>query len=188
MRAARRVWPGIGVALAIVVSGGDVTVADTPVFEHGRTGEHALVDTESEPGAWCGYVPGDEGADLVLVRVEPPIVYARDRTPERDHQRVGWRVLLMARSWLDHIARPVAITDTRRARAWDDTPATLDRVLVPVSSFSWVSDYPNAWIRAYVEIVWYRPGDPDRVAGRSRHRVDWHRVGDSAVHRCPGWG
>lgn len=164
-------------------------VADRSGNESGQTGAHHLVDTADTPGAWCGYTFDDEYALLYLVRVQPPVVFARDRTTARDAQRVGWRVVLTAldgggRSWV------VATSRWRRATAWDDSPAAFTPRIVPVPHPDFMTDWPS--IRAWVQLRWYAPDDPHRVVGSSDHGIDFHLVhvftDPHAVSRCPWWG
>lgn len=160
---------------------------DTSAIEVGLTGEHHLIDTAETPGAWCGYVWDDEYPLLFLIRVEPPVVFARDTTPARDHQRISWKVRLQANDggevWV------YAESGYRRARAWDDTPADLDRIIVRLPSPVFEQ---SPGIRAIVEMRWHEPGNPGVIEGWSRHRVDFQLAtafGDPyTVKRCPTWG
>lgn len=161
--------------------------ADTSLQEHGWTGDHWLVDTQASPGAWCGYVWDDEYPLLYLVRVEPPVVFARDRTATRDHQRVSWRVVLTA-YLAGEGTSVVAVSPYRLATAWDDTPAALSRIIVryPFPGFE-----TDPMIRAWVDIRWHAPGDPSHIKGWSRHRVDTYQVNvfePVTVARCRSYG
>jgi hypothetical protein len=180
-------------ALVAIVMAATPALGDTEISQWGRVGAHRLRDTDAHPGAWCGYGPGDEGWDLELVAVKSPIMLARDRSAARDGQRVGWRVIVNARPMSGAPGRVLLVTPIQRARAWDDTAADFTRMVVPLSLGATKDnpDGPNVYIRVKVQMIWYRPGDPSRVAGWAKHRVDAYlitTVGRAVWRDCPGWG
>jgi hypothetical protein len=168
--------------LAVAVGSGPA-LADTQVIDKGHTGRHRLVDTELRPGAECVYVVDDE-MDLVSLAVRRPVVFARDRTAVRDQQWVGWRVVVRAWVWdwyMEGHWEVVAMSPIQQALAWDDTRAVFTSRTVPVTEY-------HEWFQARVQMLWYRPGVRDRVAGSAYHAVDRHAIEESTETwwRCPG--
>jgi hypothetical protein len=122
---------------------------------------------------------------LSKIRVQPPIVLARDRTHGRDAQRVGWRVVvrLFEGYYPDYSIKTVLRTTVRTARAWDDRPAAFEARTIDVSRFRGFS----IWVR--VQMVWYRAGDPSVIEGRAMQRVWWYALEGGLPWRgsCPSY-
>jgi hypothetical protein len=147
-------------------------LADTDMGTTGKVGRHHLRDTTTTPGAACVYIDADTDMVLDSMVVRPPVVYARDRTDDRDRQVVGWRIVLMG--WVqvgpwEFELRQLATGPIHRATAWDDHRAAFQPDTITVVSGA--REY-EAWVR----MLWYKPGDPSTVVGSSRHRVDHYHV------------
>jgi hypothetical protein len=161
-----RLLAGAGVALTLGIAGIGPAAADTHIGGSGQVGVHVLADSAEYPGATCRYDPG-----LVFsgVRVRPPFVYARDRSGDRDRQRVAWRVVLQRLQDESLVWQRVASSPWQEAPAWDDTTAAFSSIRLDHAGEA-VSAY-----RVVVRMRWSMPGDPSRIQGTASHRVDHHR-------------
>ena len=63
----------------------------------GSTGRHRLADMYDSPGAVCDIVlPGRDSLGETWLRVNPPIMFAINRTGGVDEQQIGWRATVSA--------------------------------------------------------------------------------------------
>ncbi len=150
-------------ALTALVAGGPVS-ADTQISHSGLTGSHRLRDTHAAPGATCVYV----GPSHLLgeIKIKPPVVYARNTTGSRDHQKVGWRYRIDY--WdVNGYWDVYELGTIHTATAWDDTPAAFTATSLTSGYTAMAGKF-----RVYVAMLWYRNGV---VEGRQTHRVDYYR-------------
>lgn len=154
-------------------------LADAPVGHSGVSGAHSLTDSPESPGARCFY---NDDSNVYRIRVMPPSMFARDRTRNRDRQWVGSRVELRYRApggpWQTLHTTPVTTV-----RAWDDTPAALPRITVPVAHPVGSGEY-----RVNVRMTWYRPGTSTVWEGTARHAVEYYTyplAGPGSADGCP---
>jgi len=77
---------------ASLISNTPIALADTELGHEGQVGRHRLADIHDSPGAVCDVVlPGRDSLGETWLRVNPPIMFARNRTDDADEQFVGWR-------------------------------------------------------------------------------------------------
>ena len=90
-------WLAIVVLGASLLSAVPVARADVKLGQSGLTGRHRLADMYDSPGAVCDVVlPGSDSLGETWLRVNPPVMFARDRTPSLDEQYVGWQATVSA--------------------------------------------------------------------------------------------
>src|SRR5215212_10651209 len=91
-RLAVGLWLAALVCGALPFTGGPVALADVELGHEGLTGRHRLADMYDSPGAVCDIVlPGPDSLGETWLRVNPPIMFAINRTEAVDEQQVGWR-------------------------------------------------------------------------------------------------
>src|SRR5918998_5608314 len=91
-RLAAGVWLAALVLVASLFAGVPVTQADIELGHEGLTGRHRLADLYDSPGAVCDIVlPGRDSLGETWLRVNPPIMFAINRTDGVDEQQIGWR-------------------------------------------------------------------------------------------------
>nr|MBA2556762.1 hypothetical protein [Chloroflexota bacterium] len=117
---------GTGVLVAslalTLATGAGVASADTGLGHRGLYGRHFLADSGEFPAVHCLY---DGRNVLEAVTVQPPLVYARDRTADLDRQRVGWRFRVERDDGTLSNWRTVLTSFVTRATGRDDRPAPL---------------------------------------------------------------
>jgi hypothetical protein len=165
---------GIAAAMLSTATG---ALADTPVSHSGVWGTHFLQDTAEYPGAHCNY----DGHQVIHhVHVRFPVVYARDRSPARDRQTVGWRFNLQrspdaSTGWTTVYQSPV-----QRLSAFDDSPA-----LFTAMDYTFSGDSSAAY-RVLIGMRWYAVGS-NTIEGNVTHRVDFYAGGAFTPNSfCPG--
>lgn len=160
------------VILLAIVAGAQAARADTELGHTGETGRHRLADMYESPGAVCDIIfPGPDSLGETRIRVNPPIMFARDRTAGIDRQVVGWRAEISA---LDE-----------RTGSWQvvrRSPITRDFANDNLASYfegiGWLAEFPVARgaYSASVEMLWYAPTDLERVEGSAVHGVEYFLV------------
>ena len=91
------VWLAALVCGALLFAGVPVAQADFELGHEGLIGRHRLADMYDSPGAVCGIVlPGRDSLGETWLRVNPPIMFAINRTEAVDEQQVGWRATVSA--------------------------------------------------------------------------------------------
>jgi len=84
-------------ALASLLGNGPIALADIELGHEGQVGRHRLADSHDSPGAVCDVVlPGRDSLGETWLRVNPPIMFARNRTGGTDEQFVSWRARVRA--------------------------------------------------------------------------------------------
>jgi hypothetical protein len=154
-------WPAGAVAWlaallcgALLFAGVPVAEADFELGHEGLTGRHRLADMYDSPGAVCGIVlPGRDSLGETWLRVNPPIMFAINRSEAVDEQQVGWRAV--------------------RHSAMTRTVAT-DKLATYFNGQGWLAGFPlaRATYSVSVEMVWYAPDDPRRIEGRATHEIE----------------
>ncbi len=160
----------IGLPLALVVTlsvGIGPVFADIDIFTTGTVGEHSLkLDTPEAGGAICFF--NEEGPDdLWKIKMRPPMVYAIDRDGSRNHQMVGWQLLIDRSS----DTSPAVIFHKSRIQklvAYDDQPAAF------TAKFA-APRFPNddSRYRVFAKMYWYRADGS--IEGASVHVVTEYR-------------
>ncbi len=120
------------------------------------------------PGAVCDIVlPGRESLGETWLRVNPPVMFARDRTDGLDEQPVGWRATVSALNERTGAWRVVKRSGTMRAMATDDLASYFN-------GQGWLAGFPlsRATYSVSVEMLWYDPEETHRVEGRSTHAIE----------------
>ena len=153
---------------ASLLDHGPIALADTELGHEGQTGRHRLADIHDSPGAVCDIVlPGRDSLGETWLRVNPPIMFARNRTDDIDEQYVGWRASVSALNEDTGVWRVVRRSGTPRALASDQLASYFD-------GEGWLAAFPlsRATYSVSVEMIWYDPHDPHRVEGRTTHEVE----------------
>jgi hypothetical protein len=173
-RARSRLWLAAGVWLATLVigaslcSGMPVALADMELGHDGLTGRHRLADMYDSPGAVCDIVlPGRDSLGETWLRVNPPIMFAINRTSGVDEQQVGWWATV---SVLNEEAGAWQVV---RRGAMTRTIAT-DQLASYFNGQGWLAGFSlaRATYAVSVEMVWYDPDDPRRIEGRATHTIE----------------
>ena len=149
-----------------------VARADTELGHEGQTGRHRLADIHDSPGAVCDVVlPGRDSLGETWLRVNPPIMFARNRTDDTDEQFVGWRANVSALDEETGDWRVVRRSETPRALASDQLASYFD-------GQGWLAQFPlsRATYSVSVEMIWYDPHDPHRIEGRATHEIEHFMV------------
>src|SRR5688572_19711320 len=126
-RHAAGVWLAALVIGASLCGGVPVALADMELGHDGLTGRHRLADMYDSPGAVCDVVlPGFDSLGETWLRVNPPVMFARDRTPGLDEQYVGWQATVSAMIEGRDTWGIVRRSEIRRALANDDLATYFD--------------------------------------------------------------
>ena len=90
-------WLTALVLCAPLLGGVPAALADVELGHEGQTGRRRLADMYDSPGAVCDIVmPGRDSLGETWPRVNPPVMFARNRTDGPDEQQVGWRATVSA--------------------------------------------------------------------------------------------
>lgn len=145
-----------------------VALADIELGHEGEVGRHRLADMYDSPGAVCDIVlPGRDSLGETWLRVNPPVMFARNRTDATDEQMVGWNASVSALNEETGAWRIVRQSETARELASDDLASYF-------SGQGWLAEFPlsRATYSVSVEMLWYDPHDADRVEGRAAHAIE----------------
>lgn len=145
------------------------TSADIEIEQSGETGRHRLADIYDSPGAVCDIVlPGKDSLGETWLRVNPPIMFARDRSAAVDEQPIGWRASVFAVDPETNVRRLVRQGDIALDHASDNLASYF-------GGQGWLAEFPvsRATYEVEVEMIWYDPDDPQRIEGRSVHGVEY---------------
>ena len=156
-------------ASILLATGHPAAHADTELDHSGATGRHRLADIYDSPGAVCDIVlPGKDSLGETWIRVNPPIMFARDRTVEVDSQDIGWRAIVYAVDRDTGERRVVRQSAIMRDSARDNLASYF-------SGQGWLAEFPvsRATYEVEVEMIWYAPDDPQRIDGRAVHGVEY---------------
>lgn len=146
--------------------------ADTELGHQGLTGRHRLADMYDSPGAVCDIVlPGHDSLGETWLRVNPPVMFARDRTDAIDRQFVGWRATVLALDERTEAWHVVRRGDVARDFARDNLASYFN-------GEGWLAEFPvsRSTYSVEVEMLWYDPARPDRVEGSSVHGVEYFTI------------
>ena len=171
-RLAAGVWLAALVLVASLFAGVPVTQADIELGHEGLTGRHRLADLYDSPGAVCDIVlPGRDSLGETWLRVNPPIMFAINRTDGVDEQQVGWRATVSALNegtgaW--RVVRRSAMTRTMAS----------DKLASYFNGQGWLAGFPlaRATYSVSVEMVWFDPENPRQVEGRATHVIEHFSV------------
>src|SRR5215212_5703506 len=153
---------------AVLFAGGPVALADFELGHEGLTGRHRLADMYASPGAVCDIVlPGPDSLGETWLRVNPPIMFAINRSEGIDEQPVGWRATVSALNEDTGVWRVV------RRSAMTRTMAT-DKLASYFNGQGWLAGFPlaRATYSVSVEMVWFDPVDPRQIEGRATHAIE----------------
>lgn len=109
-------------------------------------------------------------AALQWVRVKAPGVFAADRSTERDHRKVSWR-LHVQRMQPSGPWTTIATSAVQKRTAYEDAAAAFSAMKV---SFSSRRDQSN--VRALLLLKWFRPDGSDEAHVKltiDNYSVDW---------------
>ncbi len=153
---------------ALLFAGVPVARADFEQGHEGLTGRHRLADMHDSPGAVCDIVlPGHDSLGETWLRVNPPIMFAINRTEAVDEQQVGWRATVSALNEATGIWHVVRRSGMTRMVA-------NDRLASYFNGQGWLAGFPlaRATYSVTVEMVWYDPVDPRQIEGRATHAIE----------------
>jgi hypothetical protein len=167
-RLATGVWLVVLACGALLFAGVPAALADIELGHDGLSGRHRLADMYDSPGAVCDIVlPGRGSLGETWLRVNPPIMFAINRTDGVDEQQIGWRATVSALNEGTGACRVV------RRSVMMHTMAT-DKLASYFHGQSWLAAFPlaRASYSVSVEMVWYDPVDPRRIEGRATHEIE----------------
>ncbi len=147
---------------------GSPVLADIELGHEGETGRHRLADMYDSPGAVCDIVlPGRDSLGETWLRVNPPVMFARDRDDGVDEQPVGWSAAVSALNEETGAWRIVRRSHIARELASDQLASYFN-------GEGWLARFPlsRATYAVSVEMLWYDPHDPHRVEGHARHAIE----------------
>ncbi|MFN8594023.1 MAG: hypothetical protein U0031_21425 [Thermomicrobiales bacterium] len=160
------------VACAVILFCTPAALADIELGHTGLTGRHRLADMYDSPGAACDIVlPGRNSLGETWIRVSPPVIFARDRTPGVDEQPVGWRANILV------LNERTGIWQTVRQGVTIRTTAT-DQLASYFNGQGWLVGFPlsHAAYRATVEMFWYDPDAAEQIEGHAIHAVEHYAL------------
>jgi hypothetical protein len=143
-------------------------LADIELGHEGEVGRNRLADMYDSPGAVCDIVlPGRDSLGETWLRVNPPVMFARNRTTGVDEQMVGWNATVSALNEETGAWRVVRRSETARELASDDLASYFN-------GQGWLAEFPlsRATYAVSVEMLWYDPGDSHHVEGRATHAIE----------------
>jgi hypothetical protein len=155
-------------ALSSLLDNRLIALADIELGHEGQVGRHRLADIYDSPGAVCDIVlPGRDSLGETWLRVNPPIMFARNRTAGTDEQYVSWRANVSALNEETGVWRVVRRSGMPRDLANDQLASYFD-------GEGWLAEFPlsRATYSVSVEMIWYDPHSPDRVEGRATHEIE----------------
>ena len=167
-RLATAVWLATLVVGASLCNGAPVALADTELGDDGLVGRHRLADMYDSPGAVCDIVlPGRDSLGETWLRVNPPIMFAINRTGGVDEQQIGWRATVSTLNEGTGAWRVVRRSAMTRATATDQLASYFN-------GQGWLAGFPltRETYSVSVEMVWYDPDDPRRIEGRATHAIE----------------
>ena len=167
-RLAAGVWLAMLIFGTLLFAGVQVALADIELGHDGLTGRHRLADMYDSPGAVCDIVlPGRDSLGETWLRVNPPIMFAINRTEGVDEQQVGWRATVSALNEGTGVWRVVRRSAMTRMTATDQLASYFN-------GQGWLAAFPlaRATYSVSVEMVWYDPEDPRRIEGRATHAIE----------------
>lgn len=171
-RLAAGAWVAVLVCGALLSAGAPVALADFELGHEGLTGRHRLADMYDSPGAVCDIVlPGNDSLGETWLRVNPPIMFAINRTDAVDEQQVGWRSTVSALNEATGVWRVVRRSGMTRTMA-------TDKLASYFNGQGWLAGFPlaRATYSVTVEMVWYDPDDPRQIEGRATHEVEYFSI------------
>lgn len=173
----RKATAALAVSLLALTVGAASAAGATQLVKSGKIGPWTLADTLANPAAGCIYdLDSEVGNDLDLMETRrSPRVLARDRTPRRDGQWVGIRIIFQqsredggAGGW-----KPGKATKLVKKFAYDNKP-------VGIGSRAWqlkaADKAGSPHYRAIAVIRWYKPGSKTKIQGTARVRFDNYAV------------
>ncbi|HEX5992096.1 MAG TPA: hypothetical protein VFY70_05965 [Thermomicrobiales bacterium] len=171
-RLAAEAWLAMFVCGVLLFAGVPIAQADFELGHEGLTGRHRLADMYDSPGAVCDIVlPGNDSLGETWLRVNPPIMFAINRTDAVDEQQVGWRATVSALNEATGVWRVVRRSGMTRTMA-------TDKLASYFNGQGWLAGFPlaRATYSVTVEMVWYDPDDPRQIEGRATHEVEYFSI------------
>jgi hypothetical protein len=165
-------WLAVLVCGALLFASVPAALADFELGHEGLTGRHRLADMYDSPGAVCDIVlPGNDSLGETWLRVNPPIMFAVNRTDAIDEQQVGWRATVSALNEATGVWRVVRRSGMTRTMA-------TDKLASYFNGQGWLAGFPlaRATYSVTVEMVWYDPEDPRQIEGRATHEVEYFSI------------
>ena len=171
-RLAAEAWLAMFVCGVLLFAGVPIAQADFELGHEELTGRHRLADMYDSPGAVCDIVlPGNDSLGETWLRVNPPIMFAINRTDAVDEQQVGWRATVSALNEATGVWRVVRRSGMTRTMA-------TDKLASYFNGQGWLAGFPlaRATYSVTVEMVWYDPDDPRQIEGRATHEVEYFSI------------
>ena len=171
-------------AVAATVIAISPVLADTVVKHHGKIGVGSL--NEAEGDVLCDY--DATALTLLSMSIAGPNIFARNVTPQTDHQKVGWQWIITRTG--GGLPTLTVKSSVKKGPATDTTSAMFNPFL-----FYFDSTPPaKAKYSMSVKLFWYKPNGRT-VAGWAIHRVDnytWQTPSFTGTYPAPAcagkWG
>lgn len=170
MRAKRPAVVAALLGLLIVLTVAAPASAFEIITESGQHGDFGFPhDDLSQPGARCGYsAPNSSGAaQLVFIKVAPPLIGARDVTAGRDEQNASWQVRIEGKPVNAGTWRTVAHSAPQTRTTFDDASASYAPIKLSIHGTQ-----GNIY-RALAVFKWLRNG---AVEGKVKVRMEYYAV------------
>ena len=167
-RLAAAAWLATLVLVASLFAAAPPARADIELGHDGLTGRHLLADMYDSPGAVCDIVlPGHDSLGETWLRVNPPIMFAINRTDGVDEQQIGWRATVSALNEGTGAWRVVRRSALTRTMATDELASYFN-------GQGWLAGFPlaRATYSVSVEMVWFDPENPRQIEGRATHAIE----------------
>jgi hypothetical protein len=165
-------WLAALLVVASLLLGAPAALADIELGHDGETGRHRLADMYDSPGAVCDIVlPGPDSLGETWLRINPPVMFADNRTDALDRQFVAWRAAISVLDEDTGVWHVVRRSGTVRAMASDNLATYFN-------GQGWLAAFPlsRTTYTATVEMLWYDPADPLRVVGVARHAIEHYSI------------
>jgi hypothetical protein len=159
-------------ALLLLLAAPAAARAEQVTMQEGIVGHAGLADIQDSPGAICTFsLPGPGSIGETLVKVNPPVVFAADLTPDVDRQPVGWQPRIFA---FDPVRDRWVLTAEGPIYRDDSS----DQTATYFGGESWTHAFllTGGHYTVSVEMLWFDPAQPERVTGRIEAKVERYAV------------
>jgi hypothetical protein len=158
--------------MALALTAGNM-MAVQQLKHYGKVGISSV--HEDDGNVQCNYGVADDF--LQSINVDPPDIYARDRTAGVDQQQVGWQIIVRRKLDSQSKFHTVLKSTIAKTTTSDDTPAPFKaRQVTP-----FVPD--NSRFVIIIKSFWFRPDGS--VAGWAKARVERYTEDDTVHHYWP---
>jgi len=147
------------VALVFVILAASPVAAIQSVKTTGAVGHWSFNESFGAPLVLCSYGATTDGNHYSMTRinVQPPTVFAADRTAKVDKRTVSWQFQIQRKNVSFGKWKVVASSKVQRATAKDNAAAPFTALTLKHSGKPAAND--SSWaVRVQVLIKWYKPG------------------------------